>query len=201
MGAGAGAALKREPDFIETAYAAGTRARMTVDPQTLPYRPCVGLMLINREGLVWVGRRADMPGDAEGQGQWWQMPQGGIDPGEDAREAVLRELWEETSVVSAKVIGETANWLTYDLPEHLVGVAWDGKYRGQKMKWFAARFLGRDDEINIAPPGHPIEFDAWRWQSVEALVENIVPFKRAVYKAVVAELAPLARPFAASGGE
>ena len=120
-------------------------------------------MVINREGLVWVGRRADIPSDAEGRGTWWQMPQGGIDPGEDPATAALRELFEETAIVSAEQIGETSKWLTYDLPDHLIGVAWGGKYRGQKQKWFAFRFTGDDSEINIVPPKGEPEFVAWRW--------------------------------------
>lgn len=166
-----------------------------VDATQLGYRPCVGIMLINRDGRVWVGQRADMPGDAEGKGAWWQMPQGGLDPGEDPRDGALRELYEETSVRSATLIGETADWLTYDLPPHLIGVAWGGKYRGQKQKWFAARFDGPDSEIDItAPPGHSAEFIDWKWSPVSELVGLIVPFKRAVYENVVAELGPLARP-------
>lgn len=167
---------------------------MTIDPASLPYRPCVGIMVINRAGLVFVGRRADMPGDAEGRGTWWQMPQGGIDEGEDPAIAALRELQEETGITSARIMGETAGWLTYDLPPHLLGVAWDGKYRGQRQKWFAIRFLGPDTEIDIAPPGHQIEFDQWRWQPVSELVDAIVPFKRDVYRKVVAELANFAVP-------
>ncbi|MBA4129918.1 MAG: RNA pyrophosphohydrolase [Hyphomicrobium sp.] len=164
-----------------------------IDPSALAYRPCVGIMLINRAGLVWVGQRADMPGDAEGKGEWWQMPQGGLDAGEVPREGALRELYEETSVRSATLIGETADWLTYDLPPHLIGVAWGGKYRGQKQKWFAARFDGEDSEIDItAPPGHTPEFITWKWAPVSELVCLIVPFKRRVYEAVVAELGPLA---------
>ena len=169
--------------------------RHPIDLSTLAYRPCVGIMLISSAGLVWVGKRADMPGDAEGEGEWWQMPQGGLDPGEDPRAGAMRELYEETSVRSATLIGETAGWLTYDLPPHLVGVAWGGKYRGQKQKWFAARFDGSESEIDIsAPPGHSAEFIAWKWAPVTELVGLIVPFKREVYASVVAELGPLARP-------
>jgi putative (di)nucleoside polyphosphate hydrolase len=161
----------------------------------LPYRPCVGIMLINRAGLVWTGQRADTPKDAEGQGDWWQMPQGGIDEGEDPREAALRELYEETSVRSAEIIGRTSDWLLYDLPAHLIGKAWGGRYRGQKQMWFAARFLGPDSEISIVPPdGHQVEFVSWKWVLPGELVAGIVPFKRSVYEAVVRELGHHAKP-------
>src|SRR6185312_12935105 len=105
----------------------------------LSYRPCVGVMLINLQGLVWIGRRADKPND-EGSGQWWQMPQGGIDKGEDPAKTAMRELYEETSVTSAGIIAESPDWYKYDLPSHLVGKSWGGKYRGQTQKWFALRF-------------------------------------------------------------
>lgn len=169
-------------------------AKPAVDPATLGYRPCVGIMLINSQGLVWVGQRSDTPADAEGRGDWWQLPQGGIDADEDPCAAALRELFEETHVRSAEIIGETAGWLSYDLPSHLIGRAWGGRWRGQRQKWFAARFLGPDSEIDIsAPPGHDPEFVSWRWTPVDDLVGLIVPFKRTVYEAIVAELGPLAR--------
>jgi len=161
----------------------------------LPYRPCVGIMVFNRQGLVWVGRRVDMPGEAEGPGSWWQMPQGGIDDNEDPRQAALRELFEETSIRSVEVIEEAPGWLTYDLPPELVGVAWDGRYRGQKQKWVAVRFLGPDSEIDIGPrDGHQVEFEAWKWSPIGNLVASIVPFKRAVYAEVVNAFAHLAGP-------
>lgn len=166
-----------------------------VDPQTLPYRQCVGQMVINPAGLVWVGRRADSEKDAEGRGTWWQMPQGGIDPGEDPATAARRELFEETAIRSAVTIAEMPIWLTYDLPAELIGVAWGGRYRGQKQKWFAYRFTGEDSEINITPAqGLEPEFVEWRWRPVGDLLELVVPFKRAVYRQVLAEFAPLARP-------
>jgi putative (di)nucleoside polyphosphate hydrolase len=152
-------------------------------------------MVINREGLVWVGQRADMPGDAEGRGQWWQMPQGGIDAGEAPRQAALREVWEETSMRSLIILAETRGWLTYDLPPELIGVAWGGRYRGQRQKWLAMRFTGEEAEIDIGPRnGHDIEFCAWRWSPLDQLVPSIVPFKRAVYEQVVHELGRFAQP-------
>ena len=166
-----------------------------MSPPQLPYRPCVGIMVVNRNGLVWVGRRADMPGDLEGKGQWWQMPQGGIDEHEDPAFAALRELREETGIRSVSIIGHTSGWLTYDLPPELLGVIWGGRFRGQRQKWFAMRFEGEDREIDIAGhDGSPPEFEAWQWVAIDRLVEAIVPFKRDVYRAVVDELGALARP-------
>lgn len=154
-------------------------------------------MLLNREGLVWVGQRADtllMDPPAEGPGSWWQMPQGGIDEKENPQTAALRELFEETSVKTVKIVGETKSWLMYDLPPDLRGKAWEGRFRGQKQKWFAARFLGPEQEINISPePPHKREFISWQWVPIQDLVQLIVPFKRDVYKAVVAELGHLAK--------
>ncbi len=166
-----------------------------IEAAALPYRPCVGQMVINAQGFVWVGRRADVPGDAEGRGSWWQMPQGGIDPGEDTATAARRELFEETAIVSAEQIAEHSGWLTYDLPPELIGVAWGGRYRGQKQKWFAFRFTGEDSEINITPAaGLEREFIEWRWTRADDLLDLIVPFKREVYREVLAEFAPLAHP-------
>jgi putative (di)nucleoside polyphosphate hydrolase len=142
-------------------------------------------MLLNRDNLVWLGRRSDKDND-EGVGQWWQMPQGGIDEAEDPAAAALRELAEETSARSAEIIAETPGWLVYDLPEHLIGKSWQGRYRGQKQKWFAARFLGDDSEFNLTPDGHKPEFDAWRWAGIDELPDLVVPFKRTVYEQVVA---------------
>lgn len=149
----------------------------------LPYRPCVGVMLVNAEGEVFVGQRRDSDQPA------WQMPQGGIDEGEDARTAGLRELWEETGVSAdlVRIEAETQDWLTYDLPAELIGKVWTGKYRGQMQKWLLLRFLGTDAEINIATD-HP-EFSEWRWLPADQLVASIVPFKREVYRAVLNEFA------------
>jgi putative (di)nucleoside polyphosphate hydrolase len=151
----------------------------------LGYRPCVGVMLLNREGMVWIGRRADMP-NPEGDGQWWQMPQGGIDKGEDPRQTALRELAEETSIRSATIIAEAPEWYRYELPEQLIGKSWGGRYRGQTQKWFAARFTGDDGEIDLNPPGHKAEFDQWRWARMDEMLDLVVPFKRAVYEKVIA---------------
>jgi putative (di)nucleoside polyphosphate hydrolase len=153
-------------------------------PSDLPYRPCVGLMLFNRQGQVFAGKRIDQT--VEG----WQMPQGGIDAGEEPAEAVLRELKEETGTGNAEIIGEMENWLTYDLPAHLVGIAFHGRYRGQRQKWFALRFLGQDSEIEIH--AHEPEFAEWKWVDLAALPQLIVPFKRDTYAAVIAAFRGLA---------
>jgi len=150
-----------------------SRAPVTAE---LPYRLCAGVVLLNGVGLVFAGRRIDMPGV-------WQMPQGGIDEGETPREAALRELEEEVGTARADVLDETPGWLTYDLPPELVGTALRGRYRGQKQKWFAMRFLGRDEEIDISGVRHP-EFDDWAWMRVPEVLEQIVPFKRDVYRRV-----------------
>jgi len=158
-----------------------------IDPETLPYRPCVGMMVLNRAGRVFVGRR--IFGDV---GESWQMPQGGVDPGEDLRAAALRELEEETGIAKVDVLAEAPDWLTYDLPREAVGVALKGKYRGQTQKWFAMRFLGEDRDIDLR--AHlPAEFDAFRWVEVEELPRLIVPFKRDVYVKVVELFRHLAR--------
>jgi putative (di)nucleoside polyphosphate hydrolase len=153
---------------------------------SLPYRPCVGIMLVNREGRVFVGQRIDSK-----EGDAWQMPQGGIDPGEAAEEAAVRELGEETGVrpEHIQILAHTKDELFYDLPDELAGRIWGGKYRGQRQVWFLARFLGADSDIDIATK-HP-EFDKWRWVEPDALVDLIVPFKKKIYRAVVAEFQAL----------
>jgi putative (di)nucleoside polyphosphate hydrolase len=150
---------------------------------SLPYRACVGVMLLNAQGRVFVGQRNDQFGDA------WQMPQGGVDKGEGVRDAALRELWEETGVTSdlVTVVDQTDDWLHYDLPHDIVPKIWKGRYRGQKQIWFLMRFAGRDDQVNIATE-HP-EFTKWRWLDVDQLVDNIVPFKREIYTSVLAAFA------------
>lgn len=152
--------------------------------EKLPYRKNVGVMVMNADGLVWVGQRRDRYQDA------WQMPQGGIDKGEDARTAALRELEEETSISAAlvDVVAETADWLPYELPHDLIPQLWKGKYRGQKQKWFLLRFTGSDDQIDLET-AHP-EFSAWKWMTPAELPEAIVPFKRDVYVRVLEEFEP-----------
>jgi len=166
-----------------------------MDVSLLPYRPCVGVMAINRDGNVWVGRRAQARFHNEGRGNWWQMPQGGIDEGEDPAHAALRELREETGMDSVEILAQSPRWYTYDLPRELVGKAWGGRYRGQTQVWFAVRFTGDDSQIDIAPrDGAEAEFDDWKWAPIGELTELIVPFKREVYAQIVQAFAHLARP-------
>ena len=156
----------------------------------LPYRPNVGAVVFNRAGLVLVARRADLP-NAEAPAGGWQLPQGGIDEGEDPRGAILRELAEEIGTTRAEVIGEHDAWLTYDLPPELIGVALHGRYRGQRQRWFALRFTGEDTDIRLDLDTHP-EFDAWRWVELAALPELAVPFKRPIYEILTASFARFA---------
>ena len=160
------------------------------DIARLPYRRNVGVMLVNADGQVWVGQRMDYDGDA------WQMPQGGIDEGEDARTAALRELEEETGVTPAlaTIEAETEGWHRYDLPHDLVSRLWKGRYRGQEQKWFMMRFTGDASDIDIATE-HP-EFSEWKWIDPAEMLDVIVPFKRAVYAAVLDELGDRLRPLA-----
>lgn len=161
----------------------------------LPYRPCVGIMVLNDAGDVWAGRRIVEPkGEMDGATMLWQMPQGGIDEGEDPLKAAKRELYEETGMKSVSLLAEAPGWINYDLPEHLIGIALKGKFRGQTQKWFAFRFEGDESEIEINPPpgGHEPEFDAWAWKPMDALPGLIVPFKRRLYEDVVAAFRHLA---------
>lgn len=149
----------------------------------LPYRPCVGMMILNAENKVFVARRIDTLVEA------WQMPQGGIDEGEAPHAAVLREMEEEIGTNKAEILAESREWLSYDLPEHLVPQLWGGKYRGQKQKWFALRFTGTDNDINIATK-HP-EFSQWKWVAPAQVPNLIVPFKRELYQSIVEEFSSL----------
>ena len=160
------------------------------------YRPSVGAMLINRDGLVFIGRRKNKRlAEHVAEGHEWQMPQGGIDPGEDPFQACLRELREETNVRHVSLLGEAPDWYAYDLPEHVSKKSWRGRYHGQRQKWFALRFEGDESEIDInAPDGHKPEFDAWRWERMDRLPDLIIPFKRPVYEQVVRDFAAFAAP-------
>jgi len=160
----------------------------------LPYRKGVGAVLFDSTGRVFVARRNDTSGDA------WQLPQGGIDGNEKPRRAVLRELGEEIGTRNAEIIAKSSRWFRYDLPDHLVGKVWGGKYRGQKQRWFALRFLGTDAEIDLDAHGHP-EFDAWRWVDIADLPALAVPFKRPLYEALAAEFGPLADALAVKSKE
>ena len=165
------------------------------DPSRLPYRPNVGAVLFNRDGLVLVARRADLP-NTEGSAGGWQLPQGGIDKDEDPRLAVLRELAEEIGTDKAEIIGEHDEWLTYDLPPEVLGIALKGRYRGQRQRWFALRFQGEDSDIRLDLDPHP-EFDAWRWVTLAAVPDLAVSFKRPIYETLARSFAVFARP---SGG-
>jgi putative (di)nucleoside polyphosphate hydrolase len=171
-------------------------ARASRNMADLPYRACVGVMLLNRDGLVFIGRRKSESGiEHVADGYAWQMPQGGIDPGENPYAAAVREMYEETSVRSARLLAEAPDWYSYDLPSMVAGRAWRGRYRGQKQRWFAFRFEGDDAEINILKPGgghHKSEFDEWRWEEMHRLPDLIIPFKRPVYENVVTAFRHLA---------
>ncbi len=167
---------------------------MMADVESLPYRPCAGLTVLNRAGLVCLGRRTSGPEHIDRNNDW-QMPQGGIEEGEDTYKAALRELYEETNIKSVEKLGEIGEWLYYDIPRELVGRAWHGRYRGQKQKWYALRFIGDEREIDIAHPagGHEPEFVDWRWEKMRALPGIVVPFKRPTYERVVKEFGKYAR--------
>ncbi|WP_221792325.1 RNA pyrophosphohydrolase [Aquisediminimonas sediminicola] len=154
----------------------------------LPYRPCAGIMLLNREGLVFVGQRADSSADA------WQMPQGGVDKGEDPLDAAIREVGEETGIRAdlIRLIAQSSEERFYDLPDDLIGKLWKGKYRGQRQIWFLMRFLGHDDDVNIMTEHQ--EFRAWRWAEPEQVPQLIVSFKQALYHDILDEFRPLIGP-------
>lgn len=156
-----------------------------IDRGSLPYRPCAGIMLVNRDRHVFVGQRIDNVVEA------WQMPQGGIDDGEDAETAAVRELQEETGIAPhlAKIEARSRTEHYYDLPDELIGRIWRGKWRGQRQIWFLARFVGEDADVNIATPHQ--EFRAWKWVQPKLLPELIVPFKKQLYENVLAEFEPL----------
>ncbi|WP_298194991.1 RNA pyrophosphohydrolase [Novosphingobium sp.] len=160
---------------------------MSKDPAGLPYRPCVGVMLVNAEGRVFVGQRIDSK-----EGDAWQMPQGGIDDGEDFHPAALRELEEETGVTGdlVTILAESREEYLYDLPDNLIGKLWGGRYRGQRQRWLLVRFNGEDEQIRLDAHSHP-EFLAWRWVEPEHLPDLIVPFKKRVYRQVVEEFRAL----------
>ncbi|MEW6257014.1 MAG: RNA pyrophosphohydrolase [Pseudomonadota bacterium] len=155
--------------------------------EDLPYRPCVGICVFNSAGRVFMGKRAGGPEHVD-MTHSWQLPQGGIDKGEEPLDAAYRELYEETSIRSVRLLGEVPEWLSYDLPGRIAGEAWRGKYRGQTQRWFAFSFTGADGEIDILKPGggkHRAEFVDWRWEQLERTPELVVPFKRQVYEEVV----------------
>jgi putative (di)nucleoside polyphosphate hydrolase len=171
------------------------------DRDSLPYRDCVGIALFNQQGQVFLGRRKGM-GDPEASaehGSAWQMPQGGIDEGEDPLRCALRELYEETSIFSVSLLAEAPEWIYYDLPDDQLGKAWQGRYRGQRQRWFAFAFTGAEEEINVLAPGggkHKPEFDGWRWEKLSRTPALIVPFKRQAYEQVVEAFADIPQRFA-----
>jgi putative (di)nucleoside polyphosphate hydrolase len=163
--------------------------------EEMPYRQCVGIMVLNAENHVWAGHRISPEGgELSLSDQRWQMPQGGIDKGEEPLAAARRELWEETGMTSVSLIAQAPGWINYDLPAALIGSALKGRYRGQRMAWFAFRFEGDESEINIhePPEGAPVEFDAWQWVEMNRLPDLVVPFKRQVYDDVLAAFRHLA---------
>ena len=173
------------------------------DRDAQPYRDCVGVAVFNRHGDVFIGRRKPEPsGDDVSEVEApWQMPQGGIDLGEDPLRAALRELFEETNIASVSLLAEAPEWITYDLPDDLLGIALRGRYRGQRQRWFAFAFTGNDGEIDVDNPGGgkvEAEFDAWRWERLSRTPQLIVPFKRPAYEQVAAAFAEIPQRFAHS---
>ncbi len=165
---------------------------MDLDIDKRPWRPAVGLMILNPKGQVLVARRIDMPSEA------WQMPQGGIDDAESPETAAFREMREEIGTDKAEIIATSDDWLTYDLPAELVNTLWGGKYRGQRQKWFVLRFTGTDDDIDINT--EQPEFLDWKWAEIETIPDLIVPFKRDLYRELVARFGDLARGIKAGNG-
>jgi putative (di)nucleoside polyphosphate hydrolase len=161
------------------------------DFSNLPYRPCVGVMLVNAQGMAFVGKRIDTRGQPEG-GDFWQMPQGGIDEGEELHAAALRELGEETGLREHHVtlLAQTAEELFYDLPDELMGKLWKGRFRGQRQHWLLARFIGEDGDVNLEAHDPP-EFREWKWVDPALLPDLIVPFKKRIYRAVLEEFREL----------
>ncbi|KKC33432.1 RNA pyrophosphohydrolase [Devosia psychrophila] len=168
--------------------------------ESLPYRDCVGIAVFNQDGNVFIGRRkaGDDPEQSAQQGAPWQMPQGGIDKGEDPLRAALRELHEETNISAVSLLAEAPEWIYYDLPDDMLGVVLKGKYRGQRQRWFAFAFTGKDSEIDVESPGggkHKAEFDAWRWEKLTRTPGLIVPFKKDAYDKVVEAFADIPQRF------
>ncbi|HUW80693.1 MAG TPA: RNA pyrophosphohydrolase [Acidocella sp.] len=157
------------------------------DWMSLPYRLNVGAVVFGPDGRVLVGRRAHVADAA------WQLPQGGIDAGEDPRAAVFRELEEEIGTANAEILAEHPEWIEYDLPEHLIGKSFKGRFRGQRQKWFALKFLGQDSDVVLDAHTHP-EFDAWKWVELAELPGLAVSFKRPIYEVLARDFAPYARP-------
>ncbi|WP_332687738.1 RNA pyrophosphohydrolase [Devosia sp.] len=170
------------------------------DRESLPYRDCVGIAVFNHDGNVFIGRRKaeDDPEDSAELGAPWQMPQGGIDKGEDPLKAALRELHEETNITAVSLLAEAPEWIYYDLPDDSLGTALKGKYRGQRQRWFAFAFTGSDSEIDVTAPGggkYAAEFDAWRWEKLSRTPALIVPFKKQAYEKVAAAFADIPQRF------